>query len=176
MREFDLCRELSRKLAKDLGATPFSMCQVSLTHSELKINKTLKVSDEDGEVRNVPLWYGEAVGSEGITCCLLAGLDSDPDRLEFACVIGFKDFNGKFQADNVRLSFHYDWENDEDPGTIMMKAGDKWLPVSLAQRLQLVLGFEIMIQDGILWNSSAKIPDDMEKDLSDIIEVDEKTG
>jgi len=176
MRESALCKELSLKLAKDLGATPFSIGKVSLTHSELLTKIRLNISDEDGKVRRIPLWYGESSGSEGIVCCLLAGLDDDPDKLEFACVIGFKDFSGVFQADGIRLSFHYDWANEEDPGTMVMKAGDKWVPISLAQRLQLVLGFETMIQDGVLWKQSSNIPDELQKDLAEIIEVDEKIG
>jgi hypothetical protein len=176
MREFALCKELSLKLAKDLGATPFSIGKVSMTHSDLLTKKMLNVSDEDGEVRKVPIWYGEANGSEGTVCCLLAGLDVDPDKLEFACVIGFKDFNGEFKSDSIRMSFHYDWANDEDPGTMVMKAGDQWLPISLAQRLQLILGFETMVQDGILWQSSPNIPEELQKDLAEIIEVDEKSA
>ena len=174
MREFALCRELSINLAKDLGATPFSIGKVSLTHSDLLTKKILNVSDEDGEVRKVPVWYGEARGAETV-CCLLAGLDVDPDKLEFACVIGFKDFSGEFQPDSIRMSFHYEWANAEDPGTMVMKAGDQWLPISLAQRLQLILGFETMVQDGILWQASSKIPEELQKDLSEIIEVDEKS-
>lgn len=181
MREFALCKELSIKLAKDLGATPFTIGKISLTHSDLLTKKFLNVSDEDGgEVRKVPIWYGEAHGAEGIVCCLLAGLDVDPDKLEFACVIGFKDFAGQFQSDSIRMSFHYDWTNDEDPGTMVMKAGDQWLPISLAQRLQLILGFETMVQDGILWQPShgysSQIPEELQKDLAEIIEVDEKSA
>ena len=175
MREFALCKELSLKLAKDLGATPFSIGKISLTHSDLLTKISLNVSDESG-VHGVPVWYGEAHGAEGTVCCLLAGLDSDPDKLEFACVVGFKDFGGVFQSEGIRLSFHYDWANEEDPGTMVMKAGDKWLPISLAQRLQLVLGFETMVQDGIQWQQSSNIPDELQKDLAEIIEVDEKTG
>lgn len=188
MREFSLCKELSRKLSKDLGATPFSFGKASLTHSDLLSKMDLRVADEDGVVKNIPVWYGEARGDEGIVCCLLAVLamepklghpDNEPSgplELELACVIGFKDFDGEFQSDGVRLSFHYDWTNEEDPGTMVMKAGDKWVPISLAQRLQLVLGFEAMVQDGILWRQSANIPQELRKDLTEVIEVDEKTS
>lgn len=175
MREFALCKELSLKLSKDLGYTPFSFGKVGMTHKELLTNIDFNVSDEDGEIKNVPIWYGEAIGGEGLTCCLLAGLDTNIEKLEFACIFGFKDFEGKFQTDGLRLSFHYDWANEEDPGTMVMKAGDQWVPISLAQRLQLILGFETMVQDGVLWQSSTKIPEDLLNDLSEIIEVDEKT-
>jgi len=177
MREFSLCKELSLKLAKDLGAAPVSFGKTSLTHPDLLTKFSLKVSDEDGgEVRKVPIWYGEALGEDGLSCGILAGLDTNPDQLEFAFILGFKDFNGEFQEDGVRLSFHYDWANETDPGTMVMKAGDKWLPLSLAQRLQLILGFETMVQDGVLWQASLNIPEELRKDLAEIIEVDEKNG
>ena len=177
MREFSLCKELSLKLAKDIGATPVSFGKVSLTHKELLTTYSVNVSDEDGgEIRKVPIWYGEALGGDGISCGLLAGLDTDPNKLEFAFVLGFKDFGGEFQTEGLRISFHYDWANDTDPGTILMKVGDRWLPISLAQRLQLVLGFETMIQDGVQWQVSPSIPEELRKDLAEIIEVDEKNS
>lgn len=173
MREFALCRELSLKLAKDLGATPISFGKISLTHPDLLTKLSLNISDEDGEdVRTVPIFYGEAVGADSLSCGILAVLDTTPDKLEFAFLLGFKDFGGEFQSDGIRLSFHYDWANPEDPGTMVMKAGDKWLPISLAQRLQLILGFETMVQDGVLWQSSVNIPEELRKDLAEIIEVD----
>jgi hypothetical protein len=170
MREFSLCKELSQKLAKDLGVTPVTVGKVGLTHEDLLTDFDIKIADEDS-IKKIPVWYGEARGSEANVCCLLAGLDTSLESLEFACVIGFKDFSGVFQSDGVRLSFHYDWSNEEDPGTMVMKAGDKWLPISLAQRLQLVLGFEVMVQDGILWQPS-NIPEELKKDLAEVIEID----
>ena len=175
MREFSLCKELSVKLAKDLGASPFSIGKTSLTHIDLITNINLSVCDEDNETATIPVWYGETKGIDGIICCLLAGLDSNPDSLEIACVLGFKDFDGGFQADGVRISFHYDWTNDQDPGTLVMKAGDKWIPLSLSQRLQLILGFETMIQDGVMWQKSGNIPDLLQRDLAETIEIDEKS-
>jgi hypothetical protein len=166
-----LCKELSRKLAKDLGITPLSFGKTSLTHPDLRIDSSIFVEDEDGVVKDIPLWYGEVAG-DGITCCLLAGLDTNPDSLEFVAVIGFKDLSGEFQSDGTRISFHYDWANDEDPGIVMVKAGDKWLSVSLAQRLQLALGFEIMVQDGIIWSKSLNVPIELMKDLEYQIELD----
>ena len=171
MREFALCKELTLKLAKDIGATPLSFVKVSLTHSDLLTNIILNVADEDGTVRKIPIWYGEAAGEFGITCGLLAGLDSDPNKLEFACILGLKDSTGEL-TDDFRLSFHYDWTNEEDPGTIVMRAGEKWIPISLAQRLQLAIGFEMMVQDGVVWQPSANIPKELQADLTAIIEVD----
>lgn len=173
MTEFNLCRELSRKLAKDLGATPFSLGKISTTHKDLLVKSTLKIQDEKGIVKNIPMWYGEAQGIEGKTCCLLAALDPYLDSLEFAAVIGFKDFEDEFQKDAVRVGFRYDWSNDEDKGTLIVKAGEQWIEVSLAQRLQLALGFEHMVQDGVVWNP-AGVPEELRKNLSEIIEVDEE--
>lgn len=172
MKDQDLCKELSRKLCKDIGCTPFSIGKVGLTHLDLKIKETLKLQDENGVVKKAPMWYGEALGSDGLMCCLLVGLDPDPDNLEIACVIGFKDTAGNLQEDSVRLGFRYDWTSDTDPGTLIMRAGDKWLEVSLMQWLQIALGFESMVQDGILWNTSTNIPEELKNNLLSIIDID----
>lgn len=174
MREVELCKELSRKFCKDIGATPFSLNKAGLTHPDLLVKTKLKLSDENGVVKNVPLWYGEAVGLEGKTCCLLAALEPDPDKLEVACVIGFKDTQDQLQEDAVRAAFRYDWANEEDYGILVMRAGDRWLELSLSQRLQLALGFENMVQDGVLWNPQPNVPEELRKNLSDIISLDEE--
>lgn len=173
MKDFDLCRELSRKLCKDLGATPFSITKAGLTHEDLRIQSDLKVQDENDVVKEVPMWYGEANGLEGRTCCLLAALDPDPDSLEIVCVIGFKTFDGEIQPGYTRTGFRYDWANDDDHGTLIMFAKDKCLEMSMSQRLQLALGFECMVQEGVLWNPQGKVPDEFRKNLSDIISLDE---
>lgn len=173
MTNIALCKELSKKLAQDFGATPFSLGQVSLTHKDLLVKSTLKVQDEKGVVKNIPMWYGEALGMEGKTCCLLTALDPNPDSLEIACIIGFKDVEDHLQEDAVRAGFRYDWSNEDDKGTLIVRAGDKWLEVSLAQRLQLALGFEHMVQDGVMWQPG-EVPEEFRKNLSEIIEVDEE--
>jgi len=172
MTDFMLNRELSRKLSKDLGATPFSLGKTSLTHKDLLVKSTLKVQDDKGLVKKIPMWYGEAFGIEGKTCCLLTALDPSLDSLEIAAVVGFKDIEDNLQEDAVRVGFRYDWANEDDKGTLIVKAGDKWIEVSLAQRLQLALGFEHMVQDGVLWQPGEP-PEELRKNLSEIIEVDE---
>lgn len=172
MREMELCRELSRKICKDLGATPFSIGKVSLTHEDLRVKQQLKLQDEKGLVKNVPLWYGEGQGLNGQMCCLLAALDENPDSLELAFVIGFKDSSGDIRQDSARVGFKYDWSDDADPGVLLVKANDKWLPMALNQRLQLALGLENMVQEGVLWNAQPRVPGEFRENLSEIIEVD----
>ncbi len=173
MREMELCRELSRKICKDLGATPFSIGKVSITHEDLLTKQSLKLRDEKGVVNNVPLWYGEAYGQHGLMCCLLAAIDQDPDSLEIACIIGFKNTKGEIEASSTRCGFRYDWTDDSDPGTLLVKSNDKWLPMTLTQRLQLALGLENMVQDGVLWSQQPKVPEEFRNNLSEIIEVDD---
>jgi hypothetical protein len=175
MREFDLCKELSRKLAKDLGVTPISFGKTSLTHPDLLVN-TLNIIDEDNKVSKVPIWYGEAIGGENIACGLLAVLNTKPEDLEFVFVLGFKNLNGQFQTNEITLSFSYNWQDPNDPGTIKLKSEDKWFPVDLVEKLRLVLGFEVMIQEGILWQPSKNIPEELRKDILQLIEVDDDSN
>jgi hypothetical protein len=172
MSDDGLYRELSRKLCKDLGATPFSLKKTGLTHPDLAVRSSMKIQDEKGVVKRPPMWYGEALGAEGLMCCLLVALDDDPDSLEVACTVGFKDVRGNLEQDAIRLGFRYDWSDEADTGTLVMQAGDKWLPVSLSQRLQIALGFENMVQDGTVWEARKGVPEELQKNLSEIIEVD----
>lgn len=172
MREMELCRDLTRKICKDLGATPFSIGKVSVTHEDLLTKPALNLRDEKGVVSSVPLWYGEALGQNGIMCCLLSALNQDPDNLEIAAIIGFKDQKGEVLDSAIRVGFQYDWTDDSDSGTFLVKSGDKWLPMMLTQRLQLALGLENMVQDGVHWMPQSKVPEEFRKNLSEIIEVD----
>lgn len=173
MREFALCKELTRKISRDLGATPISLGQISVTHSDLLTKIELKVSVENQGIINVPVWYGETKGDESIFCCLLAALDPNPDQLEYICIFGFKGFDNIFQQDNVQLSLHYDWTNEDDPGTILMKAENTWISISLAQKLHFALGLELLTQDGCLWQTGV-IPDEMRKDLMEAIDSNQE--
>lgn len=172
MSNKDLERELTRKIAKDLGATPFSIGKVSMTHNDLLVKPSLRISDEKGLVKNVPLWYGEAYGLHGLMCCLLTALNPDPDNLEVACVIGFKNTRGEVQKGATRAGFKYDWADDADQGLMLVNVKDQWLPLTMVQRLQLALGLENMVQEGVLWNAQPKVPEEFKKNLSEIIEVD----
>jgi hypothetical protein len=174
MKDFDLCRELSKKLCKDLGCTPFSVGKAGLTHDDLVVHSHLKVEDENGDVKVVPMWYGEAAGTQGKTCCLLATLDPDPDALEIVCVIGFKDFKGQILENAVRCAFQFDWADESDGGTLLIWMGngvERWVEVSLSQRLQLALGFETMVQEGILWNEEKNVPEIFRENLSSVLEA-----
>lgn len=173
MKEMELCRELTRKICKDLGATPFSIGKISLTHEDLLAKPALNLRDEKGVVSTVPLWYGEALGQNGIMCCLLSALNKDPDNLEICAIIGFKDQKGEVLDSATRVGFQYDWTDDSDPGIFLVKFGGKWLPMMLTQRLQLALGLENMVQDGIQWMPQSTIPEEFRNNLSEIIEVDD---
>ena len=173
MNDLALRAELSKKLAKDLGGTPFSIGKAGLTHSDLLAKEQLKISD-GSIVKSIPMWYGEVSGGEGLTCCLLAALEPDPDKLEIACVVGFKSFTGEFQTDSAVIGFIFDWGTVDDPGHISIKNQEGWLPSTLAQRLQLSLGFENMIQDGVIFNKS-KIPKELLSDMSELINVDDNS-
>jgi len=168
-----LYKELSRKLAQDLGGTPFSIGKVGLTHPDLRTKSKLKISDDEGVVQSAQMWYGEALGAEGRICCVLIALDANPDNLEIAYVIGFKDFQGDYQKDGVNIGARYDWSSDSDPGLMVQKIGDKLVPLSLEQRLKLALGFENMVQDGVSWEAFDKVPQELLKFLSEIIESEE---
>lgn len=166
-----LYRELSRKLAQDLGGTPFSIGKAGLTHPDLRTKTQLKISDDEGVVQSAQMWYGEALGSEGIICCALITLDANPENLEIAYAIGFKDFQDEYQKDGVNIGGRYDWSEDSDLGLMVQKIGDKLIPLSLEQRLKLALGFENMVQEGISWKSGT-VPQDLLKFLSLVIEIE----
>lgn len=168
MKDPDLCRELSRKICKDLGATPFSLGKAGLTHNSLKRTEILKTVDEKGLVKEVEMWYGEAPGLSGLMCCLLAALDESPD---IACVIGFKGIDGKLIPTATRAAVLLDWGDTSDEGSMFMRGKEKWIPLSLAQRLQLALGLENMVQEGVLWNPAPNVPEELHKNLSEIIEI-----
>lgn len=174
MSEFALFKELSKKLSKDFGATPLSINKTGLTKKEFLLKRKLKISlnDDQNKIQENNVWYGEALGYDSITCCLLTILINSDDSFEIVCIIGFKNLSGELQSDAIRIGYKYDYLNDSDPGTIVAKAGNQWVPVDLVQKLQILLGFEFMIQDGVSWNPSFKIAEDFWTDLYNLIEED----
>lgn len=163
----NLTRELSKKILQDLGATPITLGKTSLTHSALSIRDKIKISDENGQIEEVPTWYGELLGSGGLTCCLLSALNKSS---EIIFVIGFKTFNGDVDDSSIKIGFQFDWNSESDEGSYFFKnTDDQWLPLTLAQILQFALGMECMVQEGGQWNPG-EVPKAFRRYLSEIID------
>jgi hypothetical protein len=159
-----LSKELAKQIAKNIGANPVSIGKIGLTIPELLTKSQLKISDEDGVIKYSQMWYGEIKGSDNIVCCLLSLLEQEP--FEICSVIMFKDFSGDI-TDNA-IGFGYSHDNE----SFLLKIGERWLPMTMAQKLQLALGVEVMVQDGLVWNCE-EMPEEIKKNLSEIISIDE---
>jgi hypothetical protein len=170
--DFELNKELAKKIAIDLGATPVSFGKVGLTHKDLLTRTKLKISDDDNEIQDVKVWYGEAAGSEGLTCCLFTLLTNNDDSFEIVFVVGFKNMDNTI-SEQLFIGYKYDFLDNEDPGSVFTKAKDKWLLVGLSERLKMVLAFETLVQEGVIWQPSREVPTVLWDNLSEIIEVDD---
>jgi len=167
-----LCNELTKKFLKDIGGTPYSFGKAGLTHKDLRRKETLKLSEEKGVVQTVPMWYGEAQGLSAKTCALICSLSHQGDDLEVAGVVGFRSGTGEIMKGSGCIGFYFDWKNEQE--LLKIKLQDKWLPLDMSARLRLGLGFETMVQEGVLWNTSPSIPEPFLKNLQEMIEVDEE--
>jgi hypothetical protein len=152
---------LAQQIAKNIGANSVSIGKIGLAVPEFLTDSQLKLSDEDGVVKYAPMWYSEAKGCDNIVCCLLALLDPD---FEICAVFMFKDFSGDIEDCAIGLKL------DED-GMFLSKSSDRWLPMTMAQKLQFALAIEVMVQDGIVWEP-ADIPEEIRKNLVGMISVD----
>ncbi|MFA5758027.1 MAG: hypothetical protein WC942_01420 [Clostridia bacterium] len=168
MNKSDLDKELIRKIFIDLGACPKSIGKAGITHRDFLVKNILKI--DDGTVhKEIPTWYGELRGSEGIMCCLLSALDFNIESLEVLFVLGFKDFDGNIQEDAIRFGLYYDWSAYDSIGLFMTKVKSTWVPVFLAQKLQIALGMEIMVQEGSAWVSGVPVPEEFKKNISELL-------
>jgi hypothetical protein len=162
-----LDRELVKNILKNIGATPISIGKCGLTDNELLVKNDFFKVLIDNEVKDIPMWYGEISGFGGLLCCLLTSINNE----EYICIIGFKDVEGNFKENGLIFGFNFDWTDDQDPGIIMLKTSDKWVPIGMVQKLKLALGFENIEQEGLIWKSS-KLPKILRKNLSEMIELD----
>lgn len=175
-RNNNLNRELAKKICADLGAIPESIGKAGLTHKDLLVKKTINVlqKDDTSTLIEYKVWYGEASGSDGKTCCLITVLGDNSESFEVNCIIGFKGDNNKFFEDSFCFGIIFDYLNDEDDGRFFIKSKDRWLPLMMAQKLQLALGFEILVQEGVVWEpvEGSNTPESLWKNLTEIIELD----
>lgn len=161
----NLSNELALQISKNLGATPMTIGKIGLTDPSFLTQSQLKLSDEDGVVKYAQMWYGETKGSDNTVCCLLTLLDEEV--FEICAVIMFKDLSGDIE--DSAMGFRYSWNDD---GFFLLKNKERWLPMTMAQKLQLALGIEVMVQDGLTWNEG-EMPEEIKKNLSQIISLDE---
>lgn len=173
--------ELITKILKDLGATPFSMEKEGSTHPDLLVKDSLKLITENNVEKQIPMWYGEAIGSENIMCVLISNLNyPDHIQLEVAAIIAFKNLESKLLNNSIHIGMQFDWTSTNDPGLLSIKTLDKssnykWIPMSLAQKLRLALGFEEFVQEGIILNPGA-LPLEMKKSFAELIDLDFSIG
>jgi hypothetical protein len=171
--DFELNKELAKKIAINIGATPISFEKVGLTHKDLLTKIKLKISNDDDEIQYIKVWYGEAAGSENLICCLLTLLSNNDDSFEIVFVIGFKKMDNTI-SEELFIGYKYDFLDVEDQGSIFIKfkSKDKWLLVGLLERLKSTLAFETLVQEGVIWQSSREVPTILLDNLSEMIEVD----
>lgn len=175
----ELTKELAKKICKDLGATPISFQKAGVTHKDLLTEKIINISTfrEDGQeiVLQNKVWYGEAIGGQGITCCLLSisdkpsSVNKEEDIFDIYLIIGFKDINGKVLSDSFCFGLSYDYSNED--GNFFLKIKDKWTEATIGQKLQLTLGLETFVQEGVIW-TNGNFPNELWDALRELIELD----
>jgi hypothetical protein len=165
---FELNNALAKQIAINLAATPITFGKSGLTHKDLLTTNTLQILDDNNNIQKIKTWYGEAIGSEGIVCCLLTILNNTEESFEIAFVLTVKDQN--INSDNTIIGYKFDYLDVEDIGQIFIKLNNKWIQNGLIERLKITLSFEIMNQEGVIWNPIRDIPELLWDNLSEIIE------
>lgn len=171
--DFNLKKELSNKICDLLGTSPNTYSKIGITHKDLFINKNIKIYfEEDGLEANFPLYLGKA-GS--ILCLLFVGIWKDNlniEHFETNCIFSFLDSNNKIDKLSPLIGFSYDYMNNEDDGILLNKFKNQWINLSLVQRLQLVLGLEKMVQEGVQWSEfSFDDFDELHANLAEILDL-----
>jgi hypothetical protein len=169
MRYPELCHELAKHVSASFGASPGGVGKVGLSHEELKSDK-FKIQDDDNQIRNVDVWYGETMGAMGNMVAMLTSIKEN----EFVIVIGFKNDVNDFE-DSTILGFKFNWNLENDTGNWLLFNEDKWLEIDLMRKLQLSMGMEAMVQEGSMWMPGTA-PEKLRECLISLIEVDEGKG
>jgi hypothetical protein len=165
MNDDTLSKELAKRIAANIGASPIGIGKVGLTDSAL-LKPPLKI-EEDGIVKQKRIWYGSVQGTSFPVMCLLVELEESP-----LCVSAIFGFNIDDKVDDSFIAFQYTWD-DSDSGSFYSLYSKKLNPMSIAQKLQFSLGIEYMVQSGALW-LPGNVPDALWHTLHQMIEVDEE--
>lgn len=165
---FELNKELSKRIAINLAATPDLLGKNGITHRDLLTTNSLQISDENNEIHNIKTWYGEATGSEGIVCCFFTILNNTDDSFEIAFTLAVR--NEFINQNDTIIGFKFDYLDSEDSGLVFIKLNNKWISAGLIERLKITLSLEMMNQEGIIWKSVRDIPQILWDNLSEIIE------
>jgi hypothetical protein len=86
-------------------------------------------------------------------------------------IISFKDFEQNKNSYTPFYGLKFNQKDEEDNGTFLLKVTDKWIPMTMEQKLRLALGFESMITDGFDWEIG-EITEETVKELEDFISID----
>jgi hypothetical protein len=137
--------QLVKRIFINLGCYPHPLGQ-GLTHPELlQKNKQLKLVDENDKVITTDMWYGKVNDKEIVVSEIILSVISE-DPFEAMALI-------KLKNETFFISYSEDFDVEKSSQISIVQSGDKWIQMSLMQRLMLTGWFEVVKQEGVLWES-----------------------
>lgn len=154
-------REVIKRILADVGAIPgIEFGKSGLTLPLFKIEKEFLLSYEDGHQEKFPLWSGQGILSDNKIRALLVDL-TDGEMVEYALAIRVND------KPIYALKLMYD---NEDDGIFMLQESINWVIPSMLVKIWALLGMEMIIDQGMLWQPSMEY-EDLSQALSHLIEM-----
>jgi hypothetical protein len=166
-----LCRELSRHIFATLGAFPEGFGKVGLTHRELQ----RKVKVQVGKDRSTKLLCaGEIKQPSGDYVGLLMNVGTQ-DRPDYLLVFGTLSTGSYEPTGDVifAVGIRFEWADETDDGSYYTYHDGMWVPIGLAQKLQIASMFEQQMQEGVPW-TAPKSYDKFYELLGSLLDVDEE--
>jgi hypothetical protein len=161
-----LCRELTRHIFATLGAFPDGFGKVGLVHKDLQTKIKLQAGKA---VASRPLWAGELKQPSGDYVALLADV-GPKDKPDLVLVFGTL---GGGENIAFAVGIRFEWFEEQDAGAFFSYHDGAWMPLGLAQKLQIGSMFEQQMQEGVPWT----IPESCDKFydvLGSLLELDEE--
>jgi hypothetical protein len=155
-----LCRELSRLIFSSIGAIPEPVW-LALTSKELLRKEKITV-EINGKKELQGIWFGEVTDAGGSCVGIITASGT-----EWTVV---------FQHKDMTLGLRFDW-NDDD-GLFLSLIDDKWVPLTLSQKMMVGILFNDMVQEGSSWEvpiNGAKTWPELHERLLSLIEHEENS-
>jgi len=162
MEDQILTIELLKRIFGNLGAVPGdNFGKVGVTLPEFAIHSVKLLQPETNKVDEYKIYTGQAALQTTYQVGLVnIGILNFPEFVLVLCV-------DDVEPIGLRLIWDANYGNQ---GSAAQKHGDEWIPINLIYKLNLATAFEMMTQEGVLWQP-CKDPEKLVEHMKSLLDT-----
>lgn len=161
----DLTREIVKRMLLCAGIAPPPLWGHGLSAVDLKTQKIIQVTYDDGDTSSHQIWFGKAKIGTNVMRGMTVDLTVD-EIYEYALILQVNDL----PVYGIRLIF-----GESDNGQFLIQSSKGWTPASAVLQASALQGMETIVSFGLTWEPCLDLVSDnidvFYENLSSLVEM-----